>query len=98
MEPGCGCFAVYRGRCRLHWAERDRATPRVGRSVYNSKKWRLTRQRKLALNPICERCDAALATDVHHVYGVEHDPWAFDGLQSLCHSCHSQITARERAA
>jgi hypothetical protein len=97
MEAGCGEFAVYRGRCGEHARLRSRATERIGRTVYNSKRWRLTRLRKLSLNPICERCDRALATDVHHVYGVEHDPWALDGLQSLCHSCHSKISAGSAA-
>ena len=96
MEPGCGEFAAYRGRCSLHAGARARATTRVGRSVYNSKRWRILRRRKLTLNPICERCDERLATDVHHVHGVEQDPWSLDGLESLCHACHSTITREEQ--
>jgi 5-methylcytosine-specific restriction protein A len=98
LEPGCPGFAEYRGRCRSHASEYAARREPVGKAVYNSKRWAMLRRRKLNLNPICEDCDARLATDVHHRHGVEVDPWSLAGLESLCHSCHSKVTRREQVA
>jgi hypothetical protein len=93
LEPNCPEFAVYRGRCRGHARrnERDRKDPRA-RRVYDSKKWRLTRRRKLSMSPICERCGEELATEVHHVGGVlDDDTFDLSRLESLCARCHGEV-------
>jgi 5-methylcytosine-specific restriction enzyme A len=95
LEAGCPEFAVYRGRCAEHARINERDILRIGRAVYATKRWRILRRRKLRANPICERCDRRLATDVHHKRGVAVDPWSWGELESLCHSCHSRETARE---
>ncbi len=97
-EPGCPGFASYRGRCPEHARQRDRSIHRAGRVIYNTKRWKLTRRAKLTQSPICERCEAQLATEVHHRTpiaegGPEH---AMDNLEALCKSCHSQATRREQ--
>lgn len=72
--------------------------------MINSNKWKLLRTRKMQSNPICEVCEAnglsTLATEVHHkipVESVSHElgmkqlMFSYDNLQSLCHSCHSEV-------
>lgn len=101
-EPGCGSFATYRGRCQRHARQRDKQINRAGRSIYNSKRWKLLRRRKLFLTPLCEYVDPEegpcmeVATDVHHKHGVKLDPWAIEGLESLCHPHHSMVTRQEQ--
>lgn len=70
---------------------------RVGKTVYNSKRWKYLRRHKLHFDPLCEQC-GVIATDVHHKHGVVADPWALDGLEALCHSCHSKVTRAEQVA
>lgn len=67
--------------------------PRADRKrVYNSKRWRLTRRAVLDRHPICQRCKADLATDVHHRTDLRNggDPYGFDNLEALCRPCHSR--------
>ncbi|MDO8671126.1 MAG: HNH endonuclease [Dehalococcoidia bacterium] len=92
---GCPHPAVNRGWCADHLVQRQRkydsARPsQVGR--YTGE-WRRIRAQFLADNPYCARC-GAIATEVHHVYGVEygHDE---SGLSSRCKPCHSADTARK---
>jgi 5-methylcytosine-specific restriction endonuclease McrA len=95
LEVGCGEVSAHRGRCLVHSKEHDRVIDRTGRAIYKKAKWRHTRERKLFLDPLCERCGKP-ATDVHHQLGVDVDPWALEYLESLCHSCHSRVTRREQ--
>lgn len=61
--------------------------------------WRRLRAAVLAERPWCEVCGGP-ATDVHHRTPKRADQHACDvdpdGLASLCHPCHSRITARTR--
>lgn len=99
LEPRCPSPASYRGRCQAHARQQDKAINRVGRSIYNTKRWKVLRLAKLNLTPFCEEqgCES-MATDVHHKHGVEQDPWSMEGLEALCHAHHSQRTRREQAA
>jgi hypothetical protein len=64
--------------------------------------WRKTRAAYLKAHPNCSEpgCDAP-AQDVHHLDGLGplalrgHDP---ENLEGLCHSHHSERTAREQPA
>ena len=63
--------------------------------------WANVREKKLAMNPICEDClTQGLATpaiDVHHVKKVSENPdlrLDLDNLRSLCKPCHSVRTGR----
>lgn len=96
-HPGCGGYAAYRGRCPEHVKEyeRDLDTRRAGRRVYNSKRWKLLRRRKLFENPLCERC-GAIAEHVHHKEGVNVVTWELEALESLCPKCHGQETRHEQ--
>jgi 5-methylcytosine-specific restriction endonuclease McrA len=60
-------------------------------------KWRKLRLMKLANNPVCEICELRCATDVHHVNKVSDGHPVLchlDDLRSLCHTCHSELTAK----
>jgi 5-methylcytosine-specific restriction endonuclease McrA len=95
-EAGCQA-EVTRGRRTTHAAESDRRRRRRHRDIYATKRWALTRRRKLSKNPICERCDSELATEVHHAAGYDK-PYALDGLEALCSRCHARETRREQRA
>jgi 5-methylcytosine-specific restriction enzyme A len=93
-EAGCQA-EVTRGRCAKHSAEADRRHRRRHRDIYATKRWAITRRRKLTMNPICERCNSELATEVHHANGYD-EPHALSGLEALCSRCHSRETRREQ--
>ena len=99
QELGCPHPPTYRGRCRHHARQRERQVNRQGRNIYSTKRWKILRRRKLYETPLCEHegCNE-IATDVHHRHGVENDPWSKAGLESLCHSHHSQVTRSEMMA
>jgi hypothetical protein len=90
---------VSRGRCAEHARSNDYAINRAGKRIYGTKRWKLLRRRVLFEQPLCatEGCDA-IATDVHHKHGVENDPWSREGLEGLCHACHSKLTRERQAA
>jgi|Tabmets5t2r1_1033131.scaffolds.fasta_scaffold103300_2 5-methylcytosine-specific restriction endonuclease McrA len=93
-EAGCQA-EVTRGRCANHAAAADRSHRRRHRDIYATKRWALTRRRKLSQNPICERCEEELATEVHHADGYE-EPYALSGLEALCSRCHGRETRQEQ--
>lgn len=98
LEPGCPDYAAYRGRCQRHRRQRERQINRKGRALYNTKRWAQTRKRKLYASPLCERC-GRVATDIHHRHGVANgNPYALEGLEALCRSCHSKETRAEQTS
>lgn len=97
-DPTCDEAATYRGRCAVHARKRNREIRRAGRSIYNSRKWKLTRRRQLVLHPLC-LC-GRIAEHVHHIIDLDDggDPWAETNLQSLCAACHSRETRARQVA
>lgn len=111
LEPRCPNEAEIRGRCRAHHRERERGRNRVrtkdGRErnrFYARKRWRMTRRRKLFLEPLCEYVEANgercrfIAEHVHHRIdladgGAEYN---LDNLMSICKRHHSKITLEHR--
>jgi 5-methylcytosine-specific restriction protein A len=78
-------------------------TPRAYHRWYGLKVWRLAREAQLSRQPLCECCLAEVpevltpATDVDHKIPHRGNWTLFidpENHQSLCHSCHSQKTAR----
>ncbi len=59
---------------------------KTGPSVYNSPRWKNLRRRKLAQEPLCERC-AQIATLVHHK-DRDTSNWRMENMESLCSRCH----------
>lgn len=94
LEPGCAGFATYRGRCPDHSKQREQQIGRAGKEAYATKRWALTRRRKLTKDPICERCERELANTVHHRVDIAEggDEYAMRNLESLCGPCHSRET------
>ena len=68
---------------------------------YNTKQWRNLRAAHLSRSPMCEACQGmgrlTIANHVDHRTPISaggHAFPSFDGLASLCASCHSAKTAR----
>ena len=100
-----GCPTLTRNSyCDDHYRdvqrELDSRRPNSTERGYDTE-WRKTRAAFIKAHPYCQDEAGCLAeaTDVHHLDGLGpkgpqgHD-WA--NLQSLCHSHHSRITAREK--
>ena len=105
-RPGCPELTHTR-YCKKHQAEMNKTydmhqRDRELKRFYDGQPWERIRQRKLAQDPFCEEClrggRRILATIVDHIVEIK-DGGArldMDNLQSLCHSCHSRKTMRER--
>jgi 5-methylcytosine-specific restriction endonuclease McrA len=93
LEPACAEPAWYRGRCVKHSQQRERSIDRAGAKVYRSKKWAMTRKRKLFDTPLCERC-GEMADTVHHRVDLDDGgaPYSLANLEAVCASCHSKET------
>tara|TARA_R100000781_G_scaffold108489_2_gene73053 strand:+ start:2905 stop:3255 length:351 start_codon:yes stop_codon:yes gene_type:complete len=74
------------------------------RSFYNSKSWRSLRLYKIQLNPCCEICERKGLTEpgqeIDHRIAIRDggEKLALHNLQTLCRSCHSSKSAKEREA
>lgn len=102
VEPGCGAYASYRGRCHYHAKVNNRRTHNANnKAIYNSKRWRIIRKAQLFAVPLCEQegCEQ-VATDVHHRIDLDQGGAPFDraNLESLCRAHHSQRTRAEQVA
>jgi hypothetical protein len=67
---------------------------------YNSKAWRMLRQEKLNISPLCQTCllnnkMIVPASQCHHSLNLRRGGWEqrfnIKLLFSLCDACHSQI-------
>jgi len=98
--PGCTELVV-RGRCSRHASEAGSFVRNTAWQKLYDRSWQRRRVRQLAEHPWCEACLAegvyTPATDVHHVVAHRGDYTVFvtSPLQSLCHRCHSRVTAGE---
>jgi len=68
-------------------------------SFYNSKEWRRTRERKLAMNPFCEQCErdnlVSPSYYIDHIKSAIEEPslrLSYNNLQALCVSCNASKT------
>jgi 5-methylcytosine-specific restriction endonuclease McrA len=77
-----------------------REDPKIAQK-YKSKRWQKLREKKLILNPLCERCNKADIKEpayiVHHKEYItdlnyEDDDVFFniENLESLCKKCHNK--------
>lgn len=70
-------------------------------AFYNSSAWKATRQQQLAVEPFCQQCLKAIATDVHHVIPVKESKELrldYGNLMSLCGECHKRLEAKRKWA
>ena len=102
--PQCGAMAeigLYCGRHVKTNKQDDR--PSAARRGYDYT-WQRLRRMKLNEQPLCAdpfgvhaaQGEVVLATDVHHVDAVSDGNAvlvSLSKLMSLCHSCHSRVTA-----
>ena len=71
---------------------------------YNKKDWKLLREKKLSIQPLCEQCQKkgiiTVAEDVHHIknftIGNTEEEMLdmflnINNLMSLCKKCHGEI-------
>lgn len=101
--PGCGVLGD--GYCAVHKAlQARRVDSRRASSTARGygRTWQKARAAWLHKHPLCvvheRRGQVVAATDVDHVVPHGGDKalfWDSDNWQSLCHSCHSEKTARE---
>jgi 5-methylcytosine-specific restriction enzyme A len=102
-QPGCTGVALNSRFCPLHIRDnylKRRVRPDAD-SWYARAAWKKTRLMKLRRDPICEDCNRAPATEVHHTDSSwkETGDWGLfltiEKLQSLCHDCHSRKTMKQ---
>lgn len=110
--PSCKQISVENGRCDRHQQkpkkcskqQNSRASTTVNEHIYQSAKWRKLRARKANDSPLCETCltyNIIKPVDiVDHIKPVLDYPklaYVYSNLQSLCHQCHNEKTAKETA-
>jgi 5-methylcytosine-specific restriction protein A len=106
---GHGCAALVDSRdgwcdaCRPEYRRAQDERRGSSRARGYDRAWEKVRALKVALNPLCERCEArglvVPVAEVHHVVPIEDAPELrldIGNLESLCLPCHRQETARSR--
>lgn len=76
--------------------KRKRQTPHKGSTTERGygHAHQVARRHLLARHPVCQMCEKAFATDMHHVDGNPHNRLA-ENLLAVCERCHhSQIHGR----
>lgn len=74
---------------------------RENAKLYNSAKWKATREQQRSLHPLCARClcEGRVTQTAHidHVFPHRRDQGRFMAnlFQGLCHSCHTLKTIEE---
>lgn len=97
--PGCNELVKNYYRCSKHRTVYVKRDPERHR-LYD-RDWQRRRKVQLSKYPFCQEClkegKYTEAVDVHHVERHEGDRYKFlhSPLLSLCHACHSAITAKE---
>ena len=96
-HPGCIALTDRRDslcvkHVRQKWREQSAKMPTSHARGYDGQ-WRKVRARKLAMNPMCERCEkdgrVTLAYLVHHKDRNTRNN-RDDNLMALCTHCHTQ--------
>lgn len=66
--------------------------------LYKRQHWLRFRAEQLRQAPMCAMClqlgQTVIATDVDHIKPLADggEPYDFENVRSLCHSCHSRVT------
>jgi len=89
---------------RAHKKKRDeRARNKAPDKFLLSSRWKKLREKKLSDSPVCEQCKKrgviVPGREVDHIKPRSERPdlsLSIDNLQTLCKSCHSRKTAREK--
>ena len=110
--PQCSNLTYNGTRCDEHRVTRNAAKDKAYRNreenreytqFYKSAQWRKLRQWHITRNPLCVSCAAqgltVPADVVDHIIEIRDDyskRLDADNLQSLCHVCHNEKTAKVR--
>ena len=81
----------------------------IYKTVYNTHRWRLMRDKYLMMHPLCERClrndEYNAATEVHHnkplstaetEMTLKYLGFSYENLEALCEKCHHEVHNRMR--
>ncbi|MCL2555429.1 MAG: HNH endonuclease [Firmicutes bacterium] len=104
---GCGQL-TYNRYCDKHQKEANSQYEKNGRDHeasrhYNTGRWQRLRKLQLAREPMCRHCkergQLVRASHADHIIEIADggSVYDLDNLQSLCRSCHSTKTLKERA-
>lgn len=73
----------------------------IHNTIYNTDRWKKLRINYLMLQPVCEKCNYSLATDVHHkieissagdnIESIKRIGFDENNLMAVCHNCHKEI-------
>lgn len=104
MCSAAGCSEILNkpGKCFKHTREADQRVHSHHRRQYYRRTWEHTREAVIARDlGLCQAClnegITKLGNDVDHIVKALDRPDLFhemSNLQLLCHSCHSEKTAR----
>lgn len=103
-RPGCPHHADLSGYCPAHSKKvrgeihrgYDRGRDADLVAFYKSALWQRVRRVMLGKFPVCQDCQLAPSTEVHHIQKAEtkQKRLAFSNLMALCKGCHAKRTAR----
>lgn len=98
------CRQLVQGKCEKCKPTINKSKNRPGDPFYNGQAWRRLRKLVLSEEPLCRHCRqkgrTTAASEVDHIVSRKKDQsreYDRENLQSLCKSCHSAKTSRERA-
>jgi len=103
-EYGCPEMVTEHDQSRCAKHRKEQPTHGFGRKYkprdpfYNTSVWIRCRRAKLVRNPMCEVCERAVATEVHHIKPRAQFPelsLVLSNLRSECRSCHARESQRE---
>lgn len=87
--------------CSVHQNDNKEKRPSAFKRGYD-RKWNIASKNFLSSHPFCSECEKrgvkTLATEVDHIVAHKGNKdlfWDMTNWQALCHSCHSEKTARE---
>ena len=104
LHAGCPELVCGKAYCKKHTPQKvPRQISREWHRMYKDERWNSLRTNQLLKEPYCCECAKKKirtpATDVDHILPHRGD-WGrsldANNLQSLCHSCHSVKTVKER--
>lgn len=96
MPKLCKCGAIVEKVCTKCYPPRQHKATTAERGYDHQ--WRVTSERKRALDPLCENCltkdRITPATEVHHIQPIADAPWLrleWFNLMSVCRQCHEEL-------
>ena len=97
------CYPNYTKR-QPRGTHHNTPTRQLRTRLYNTTKWRQTRQHILNRDGSCTKCGTHHNLQVHHIHSITDAPeraFDHDNLTTLCRTCHareSNATKRQRRA